>query len=42
MSEFTQAIVHEMTLKDMAGIIRPHPTFCEAVTDAVSINPGKP
>ena len=41
-SEFTQAIVHEMTLKDMAGIIRPHPTFCEAVTDAVSINPGKP
>ena len=34
-SEFTQAIANGLTMEDMGSVIRPHPTFCEAVTDAV-------
>ena len=34
-SEFTQAIANGLTMEDMGAVIRPHPTFCEAVTDAV-------
>ena len=33
-SEFAEAIVHGLTMEQMAGVIRPHPTFCEAITDA--------
>ena len=35
-SEFTQAIAVELTLEDMRRIIRPHPTFEEIITQAVS------
>ena len=34
-SEFTQALVSGLTLKDMQRAVRPHPTFCEAITEAV-------
>lgn len=34
-SEFTQALSSGLTLKDMERSIRPHPTFSEAITDAV-------
>ena len=33
-SEFAEAIVHGLTMEQMAGVIRPHPTFSEAITDA--------
>ncbi len=33
--EFATAIVNELTVKDMAAVIRPHPTYCEAITEAV-------
>ncbi len=33
--EFASAIVNELTVKDMAAVIRPHPTYCEAITEAV-------
>ena len=34
-SEFTQALSAGLTVQDLARVIRPHPTFSEAVTDAV-------
>ena len=34
-SEFTQALSAGLTLRDMERVIRPHPTFCEVITDAV-------
>lgn len=34
-SEFATAIVNGLTAKDMARVIRPHPTYSEAVTEAV-------
>lgn len=34
-SEFTQAISIGLTVCDMARVIHPHPTFSEAITDAV-------
>lgn len=34
-SEFTDAIVHGRTLRELAEVIRPHPTFSEAITEAV-------
>ena len=34
-SEFTQALSAGLTLKDLERVIRPHPTFSEAITDAV-------
>ncbi len=33
--EFATAIVNGLTAKDMASVIRPHPTYNEAVTEAV-------
>ena len=33
--EFTQALSAGLTMADMARVIRPHPTFSEAITDAV-------
>ena len=34
-SEFTQALSAGLTVQDLARVIRPHPTFSEAITDAV-------
>lgn len=34
-SEFSTAIVNKLTSKELANVIRPHPTFTEAVTEAV-------
>ncbi len=33
--EFSSAIVHGLTVKDLASVIRPHPTYAEAFTDAL-------
>ena len=33
-AEFTEAVVNGHTLEDLSRVIRPHPTFSEAVTDA--------
>ena len=32
-SEFAEAIVHGLTTEQMFSVVRPHPTFCEAITD---------
>ena len=34
-SEFSTAIVNKLTSKELTNVIRPHPTFTEAVTEAV-------
>ena len=34
-SEFTQALSAGLTVGDLARVIRPHPTFSEAISDAV-------
>lgn len=34
-AELATAIVNGLTCAQLAGIIRPHPTFCEGVTEAV-------
>ncbi len=33
--EFATAIVQELTVKDMAAVIHPHPTYSEAITEAI-------
>jgi dihydrolipoamide dehydrogenase len=33
--EFSTAIVHGLTVKDLAAVIRPHPTYHEALTEAL-------
>lgn len=33
--EFATAIVNGLTVRDMASVIRPHPTYNEAITEAV-------
>ena len=33
-SEFAEAIVHGLTMEQMFSVVRPHPTFCEAITEA--------
>lgn len=33
--EFASAIVNGLTAEDLASVIRPHPTYCEAITEAV-------
>ena len=38
-SEFTQALSAGLTVKDLARVIRPHPTFSEAVSDTVRGDP---
>ena len=37
-SEFTQALAGCATLEQLASVIRPHPTFSEAITEAVTIS----
>ncbi len=32
---FTQALCAGLTVKDLAEVVRPHPTFCEAISDTV-------
>ena len=34
-SEFATAIVNDLTLEDLGKVVRPHPTFSEAITEAV-------
>ncbi len=34
-SEFTQALAAGLTIRDLARVVRPHPTLSEAITDAV-------
>ena len=34
-SEFATAIVNGLTTKELASVIRPHPTYSEAITEAV-------
>ena len=34
-SELSTAIVNKLTSKGLSSVIRPHPTFTEAVTEAV-------
>ena len=34
-SEFATAIVNRLTVRDLERVIRPHPTFCEGVTEAI-------
>ena len=36
-SGFTQALCAGLTLRDLARVIRPHPTFSEAVSEAVRV-----
>lgn len=36
-SEFAVAIQNHLTLEDMAGIVRPHPSFSEMITDSVTL-----
>lgn len=36
-SQFTQAIANDLTLKDMGKVIYPHPTFSEAIGKTVEI-----
>lgn len=33
--EFSAAIIHGLTVKDLAAVIRPHPTYHEAFTEAL-------
>ena len=37
-SEMTQALVRGSTLEELAAVIRPHPTFSEGITEAVSLS----
>lgn len=39
--EFTIAVAKGLTVRDMAAIIRPHPTYGEAITEAVEDVEGK-
>ena len=34
-SELSASIVNDLTVDQLAAVIRPHPTFCEGVTEAV-------
>ena len=36
-SEFTQALSAGLTVQELARVIRPHPTFSEAITEAVRV-----
>ena len=40
-SELAAAIANGLTGRQLASVIRPHPTFCEAVTEAVEAASGK-
>ena len=39
-SEFSLAIAEGLTLEDMASIVRPHPTYAEAITEAAEAGLG--
>ena len=39
--ELTLAIAHGLTREDLLQAIRPHPTFCESVTEALDSLAGK-
>ena len=36
-SEFALAITRGLTMEEMARVVRPHPTFSEAITEVVRI-----
>jgi dihydrolipoamide dehydrogenase len=48
-SEIATAIAHGLTAKDLASVIRPHPTYAEGITEtaedifgmAIHLAPGK-
>ncbi|MBP8641296.1 MAG: FAD-dependent oxidoreductase, partial [Oscillospiraceae bacterium] len=40
-SELSSAIVNKLTLHQLGAVIRPHPTFSEAVTEAVEDSEGR-
>ncbi len=40
-SELSSAIVNKLTVKQLSAVIRPHPTFTEAVTEAVEDVEGR-
>ena len=40
-SELSSAVVNKLTEKQLASVIRPHPTFTEAVTEAVEDSEGR-
>lgn len=40
-SELSTAIVNKLTVKQLSAVIRPHPTFAEAVTEAVEDTEGR-
>ncbi|MEA4894306.1 MAG: dihydrolipoyl dehydrogenase [Oscillospiraceae bacterium] len=40
-SELSSAIVNRLTVKQLSAVIRPHPTFSEAVTEALDDTEGR-
>lgn len=40
-TELSSAIVNKLTLKQLSSVIRPHPTFAEAITEAVEDAEGR-
>ena len=36
-NEYTEAVANGLTMEQMASLIRPHPTFCEAADDAFAL-----
>ena len=40
-SELSSAIVNKLTIRQLSAVIRPHPTFAEAVTEAVEDSEGR-
>ncbi len=40
-SELSSAIVNKLTVRQLSSVIRPHPTFTEAVTEAVEDTEGR-
>lgn len=40
-AELATALVNHLTAEDLMRVIRPHPTFCEAVTEAVEDSCGR-
>lgn len=38
-SEFAAAIREEQTMEEMAAVVRPHPSFCEMITEAARVSP---
>lgn len=38
--EFADAVANKLTIEQMASVIRPHPTFCEGISEAVEAVDG--